>query len=85
MPSVGPAEIVLLLLVALVIFGPKKLPDIGRAIGEGMREFRDSVTKDVEDEAPLTNEAPMETRPPAPEHVLGAESEAEGRYADRSA
>jgi sec-independent protein translocase protein TatA len=83
MSSIGPAEIVLLLLVALLLFGPKKLPDIARSIGEGMREFKDSVTGDVKRERPSTGEAPLELPPPAREPVdpearaLGAESEAE--------
>jgi sec-independent protein translocase protein TatA len=45
-PDVGPAEILLLVLVALLIFGPKRLPEIGRSIGEGMREFKDSIAGD---------------------------------------
>jgi sec-independent protein translocase protein TatA len=47
-PDVGPAEILLLVLVALLIFGPKRLPEIGRSIGEGMREFKDSIAGDRE-------------------------------------
>jgi sec-independent protein translocase protein TatA len=53
MPSVGPLEIALLLIVVLVIFGPKRLPDLGRSLGRGMREFKDSVTgNDKDDELP---------------------------------
>ena len=44
MPNVGPWEIVLLLLLALLLFGAKRLPEIGRSLGRGMREFKDSVT-----------------------------------------
>ncbi len=44
MPNVGPMEIVLLLVVALLLFGAKRLPEIGRSLGSGMREFKDSVT-----------------------------------------
>ncbi len=40
MPSIGPLEIV----IVLVIFGPKRLPDLGRSLGTGMREFKDSIT-----------------------------------------
>ena len=47
----GPLEIVVVLVVVLVIFGPKRLPDLGRSLGTGMREFKDSVTgKDKERE-----------------------------------
>jgi sec-independent protein translocase protein TatA len=52
MPSVGPLEIALLLIVVLVIFGPKRLPDLGRSLGRGMREFKDSVTGKDNDELP---------------------------------
>jgi len=52
MPSVGPLEIALLLIVVLVIFGPKRLPDLGRSLGRGMREFKDSVTGKDKDELP---------------------------------
>jgi sec-independent protein translocase protein TatA len=40
----GPLELVIVLVVVLVIFGPKRLPDLGRSLGRGMREFKDSVT-----------------------------------------
>jgi sec-independent protein translocase protein TatA len=47
----GPLEIVIVLVIVLVIFGPKRLPDLGRSLGRGMREFKDSVTgKDKERE-----------------------------------
>lgn len=44
MGNIGAPEIVLLLLVALLLFGAKRLPEIGRSLGTGMREFKDSVT-----------------------------------------
>jgi sec-independent protein translocase protein TatA len=44
MPNIGGTEIVLLLLVALLLFGAKRLPEIGRSLGKGMREFKDSVS-----------------------------------------
>ena len=51
MPTPGPLEIVIVLIIVLVIFGPKRLPDLGRSLGRGMREFKDSVTgKDKEQE-----------------------------------
>ena len=50
--SPGPLEIVLILVVVLVIFGPKRLPDLGRSLGRGMREFKDSVTGKDKDELP---------------------------------
>ena len=44
MPNIGTGEIVLLLLLALLLFGAKRLPEIGRSLGKGMREFKDSVS-----------------------------------------
>ena len=43
MPTPGPLEIVILLVIVLLIFGPKRLPDLGRSLGRGMREFKDSI------------------------------------------
>jgi sec-independent protein translocase protein TatA len=51
MPNIGPMEIVLLLLLALLLFGAKRLPEIGRSLGTGMREFKDSVSGDKKAEA----------------------------------
>jgi sec-independent protein translocase protein TatA len=51
MPTPGPLEIIIVLIIVLVIFGPKRLPDLGRSLGRGMREFKDSVTgKDKDQE-----------------------------------
>jgi len=44
MPGIGPLEIGIVLLIVLIIFGPKRLPGLGRSLGSGMREFKDSVT-----------------------------------------
>jgi sec-independent protein translocase protein TatA len=44
MPNIGPLEIIIVLVIVLIIFGPKRLPDLGRSLGTGMREFKDSVT-----------------------------------------
>ena len=44
MPGIGPMEIIVVLIVALLVFGPKRLPDLGRSLGGGMREFKNSVT-----------------------------------------
>jgi len=54
MPGVGPTELIIVLVIALLIFGPKKLPGLGRSLGSGMREFKDSITggnKDDDDRA----------------------------------
>jgi sec-independent protein translocase protein TatA len=48
----GPLEIVVILVIVLIVFGPKRLPDLGRSLGRGMREFKDSVTGEDKDELP---------------------------------
>jgi len=50
MPNVGPLELVIILVIALVVLGPKKLPEVGRSLGQGMREFKDSLTNDRRDD-----------------------------------
>lgn len=42
--SIGPMEIVVVLIIALIVLGPKKLPDVGRSVGKGMREFKDAIS-----------------------------------------
>lgn len=46
MPSIGPMEVGLVLLIALLVFGPKRLPELARSLGSGMREFRQSISHD---------------------------------------
>ena len=43
MPNVGPMELVLVLAIALIVLGPKKLPEVGRSLGKGMRDFKDAL------------------------------------------
>jgi sec-independent protein translocase protein TatA len=67
-------EILLLLLVLLLVFGPKRLPEMGRSLGRGMREFKDSITgkhkdEEIEEEEQATLSAATAepaTAPPAP-------------------
>ena len=44
MPSIGPMELIVVLIIALVVVGPKKLPELGRSLGGGMREFKDGIS-----------------------------------------
>jgi sec-independent protein translocase protein TatA len=48
--QIGPMEIVLVLVIALLVLGPKRLPEAGRSIGKGMREFKDSISGITKDE-----------------------------------
>jgi sec-independent protein translocase protein TatA len=58
-------EVVIVLVIVLLIFGPKRLPDLGRSLGRGMREFKDSVTGKDKDELPEPVSA-AETPEPTP-------------------
>jgi len=46
--NVGPMELMLVLVIALVVLGPKKLPEVGKSLGKGLREFKDSLSGDDE-------------------------------------
>lgn len=50
MPNIGPMEIIVVLIITLLIFGPKRLPDLGRSLGNGMREFKESIAGDQDHE-----------------------------------
>ena len=52
MPSIGPMELVIVLAIALIVLGPKRLPDAGRSLGRGMRNFRSSLSGDDAEAAP---------------------------------
>ncbi|MGZ4275901.1 MAG: Sec-independent protein translocase subunit TatA/TatB [Solirubrobacteraceae bacterium] len=81
MPNIGPMELIIILVIVLLVFGPKRLPGLGRQLGSGMREFKDSITgKDDERgagrgglaAAPETPEAPKQApASPHPETVTG--------------
>ena len=64
MPNIGPMEIILLLGLALLLFGAKRLPEIGRSLGSGMREFKDSVTGDRSPEPRSELPPPVPVAPP---------------------
>jgi sec-independent protein translocase protein TatA len=74
MPNIGPMEIVGLLLLALLLFGAKRLPEIGRSLGSGMREFKDSVSgeKKVETRSELPPPVPAAPTPVAEQEPAAA-------------
>jgi len=63
MPEIGIAGLIVILIVALLVFGPKRLPEIGRSLGKGMREFKDSVTGSSDEKAELPQRSENETPP----------------------
>jgi sec-independent protein translocase protein TatA len=48
--NIGPLEIVVVLIIALIVFGPKRLPELGNSLGRGIREFKESVTGEKDDD-----------------------------------
>ena len=72
--GIGIWEVLILLLVVLLVFGPKRLPEMGRSLGRGMREFKDSISgKDFEDDEPAHRRSANEL-PPAEDDLPGVES-----------
>jgi sec-independent protein translocase protein TatA len=84
--NIGPAEIMVILLIALLVFGPKRLPEIGKTVGKGLREFR-KASQDIKDELsasmsdeddeagaspPDSKPANLEASPPNPNGGSGA-------------
>jgi sec-independent protein translocase protein TatA len=58
MPNIGPMELIIVLVVALIVLGPKRLPSAGRNLGRGLREFKDGLSAakpELEPEASTTN------------------------------
>ena len=49
MSGIGPMELAIVLVIALLVLGPKKLPEVGRSMGRGMREFKDSLSGETDD------------------------------------
>jgi sec-independent protein translocase protein TatA len=70
--NIGPLEIIVVLIIALVVFGPKRLPELGSSLGRGIREFRATVTGDKDDDGDddvKTLSASKATTVPAPAPV----------------
>jgi len=70
MPNIGPGELILILVIALVIIGPGRLPDVGAALGKSIREFRKASTDMAEatriDTSPMPPPSANPTPPPSP-------------------
>jgi len=80
--GIGIWELLILLLVLLLVFGPKRLPEMGRQLGKGMREFKDSVTGDGKDDDDAATIPPAESLPPAESAVPAAPAASESRERD---
>ncbi len=82
--GIGPLELVIVLIIILVIFGPKRLPQAGRSLGQGFREFKDSVTSkhDEQTEPTRAAEIPASEPPQAPAASAPAPTPAEAPPAE---
>ena len=69
MGNIGPLEIGIVLIIALVVFGPRRLPDLGQSLGKGIREFKGSVTGESDGPRPQV-EAPRAEVSPATSHRI---------------
>jgi sec-independent protein translocase protein TatA len=61
MPNIGPMELAIVLIIALVIFGPKKVPELGRSIGSGFKEFKSSISGEQPPPARVESKVEAET------------------------
>ena len=77
MGNIGPLEIVIVLVIVLVIFGPKRLPGLGKQLGTGMREFKESITGDDKDDDADKTVAGLPPAPGAGSTVAHTEKDAE--------
>lgn len=83
MPNIGPLELAIVAIIALVIFGPKRLPELGKSLGEGMREFKSSISGENKDDPPEIengveeDDALVEEDEPTPAPVAQADTEAQ--------
>ena len=75
MPNIGPLEIGIVLIIALIVFGPKRLPELGSSLGKGIREFKGTITASHEDEKPSSLDQSSAT--PAPVAAANARAHTE--------
>lgn len=72
MPNIGPGELLVILLIALLVFGPKKLPELGKSLGAGIREFRRGTQGLKEELEGSLRETPAQ--PAAPAQTITAQA-----------
>jgi sec-independent protein translocase protein TatA len=64
-PEIGISGLIVILIVALLVFGPRRLPEIGRSLGKGMREFKDSISGNSGEKSELPAPPADDAPPPA--------------------
>ena len=65
MPNIGPMELIVVLVIALLVLGPKRLPQAGRSLGQGIREFKDSISGSHDEKAELPPRSGDDSPPPS--------------------
>lgn len=72
MPQLGAPELIIILVIIILIFGVGKLPEVGQALGKGIREFRGAASGGEEEETPPAKPAPPAVEPPRPAPAVEA-------------
>jgi sec-independent protein translocase protein TatA len=75
MPNIGPLEIAIVLIIVLIIFGPKRLPELGQSMGRGIREFKGSLSGDKDKDDPEEKRQELESRAEADKPAESVEGE----------
>lgn len=83
LPQIGGAELLILLVIILLLFGAKRIPEIGRSLGSGIREFRKSTSGDYKEEDKGRKEKEAEELPEPEAAREAARAEQEGTRSDR--
>ena len=73
----NPLHIAFLVVILLLVFGAKRLPEIGRSLGSGMREFKDSISGEANKQPPALNEGPPAQQPAQPQQAQQAQAPAQ--------
>ncbi len=75
MPNIGPLEIAIVLIIVLIIFGPKRLPELGQSMGRGIREFKGSLSGDKDKDEPEEKRRELEAQAEANKPAESVEGE----------
>ena len=78
MPNIGPLEIAIVLVIVLIVFGPKRLPELGKSLGEGIRGFRGSLSGDDDPDSTESKKAELQAATQQPAAEPAAEKPVEG-------